>query len=1277
MSDDFVSLHQHSDFSKLDGLGRTSAYLKAAAEAGQPAMALTEHGSMRGVHELALRSKGGAVRPIYGIEFYVAQDMHRRGLTDTEKDDATRGVAKKAEQKAAIKAMEDREGIRDRWHLCAWAMNEVGLKNLYRLSSKAWLEGFYYSPRIDLMALFEHREGVAVSTGCLNSPVNDRVVAGKRKEAFEVADQLREAFGEDLWLELQPHAVEEGGRRLQEEANRFVLGLAERYNTRNLLATQDAHYVCEGDHESHEVLLCVGTGTTLSDLNRFKFSGTDFHFRTREQMRRAFDDAHPYIGEARLRLALDNTLALAERCRVDVVLDPLKGLMPPVEVPGEYDGNEFAYIQALCVEGWRWKDVAGRAERMARRKSCPHGDALLVYKNRLKHELRALRNQKFVGYMLLVRDLYEWMRKSEIMVGPGRGSAAGSLVSFLLGITSVDPIEHGLLFERFVSPDRIGLPDVDCDVPDMSRGEILAHLREKYGDDRFCQIATVGRLLGKQAIKDVCRVLGVPFNEANSITDLIIHRNPGDDRLYDCVADSFSENDALKKFGDRFPGVLRHASKLEGTAKSLGIHAAGVVISPVPLTDVLPLETRKQDDGGGGDKVVVTAFDMRGVEDFGLVKMDVLGLRTLTVLSDAAKAVERQHGVKVDYENMLLDDEAVLRGFTERDFVGVFQFDTSTAERGCEGVDFTHFSDIAAFTSLIRPGPAEAGLLDEWRRRKRDPERALVDTYHPKISAITRDTLGVLTYQEQVMQITVDVAGWSGGEADKFRKTVAKKLGAEAMEKEREKFLAGVALTTPDFEREAADEFFTDLLGWASYGFNRSHAVAYGALAYWTMAMKRRYPSEFFWAVMRSEPDQESVQHVAGDARRHGVELRPPDVNLSGVGFTLHGSSIRGSILDIKGVGDGAANAITEAQPFSSVGDFLRRVSRKAVNRRGFEMLLRAGAFSPFSPNERWILENLDEFWESAKMCQENPDLGVPLVDGIVGASRALPAYSREQRSVVASEVRPTSFGDDPMEVYADFVRDNVRVDVADAGREEFWEENHGRGAWVLGTVEELQGKQVGDHHDGDAPDDDEKARMGWGRRFATFSIRCRGAVLRSKLSWEAHDAFVGELTANPGAPVLALVTPDKKYRNARTRAVVNLESWRAKLEAGQPLGLWERVAGGRHPAEGYPWADEVSREVAKRDIGEAVKSAKRARTKARVVALVSSVFEKPDKNGNVMGFLGLLGWKGYVEALCFTSLWKDVRESVQVGRLFQMDLKCSDGVVVDGGLKWLKRVAP
>jgi hypothetical protein len=337
-------------------------------------------------------------------------------------------------------------------------------------------------------------------------------------------------------------------------------------------------------------------------------------------------------------------------------------------------------------------------------------------------------------------------------------------------------------------------------------------------------------------------------------------------------------------------------------------------------------------------------------------------------------------------------------------------------------------------------------------------------------------------------------------------------------------------------------------------------------------------------------------------------------------------------------------------------------------------MLLRAGAFSPFNPNERWILENLDEFWESAKTCQDCPDVGVPLVDGMVEASRALPAYSREQRCVVAAEVRPTSFGDDPMDVYADFVRDHVKVDVQDPAGETFWEDRHQLGTWVVGTVEDVRGQQVGDHHDGDAPDDAEKARMGWGRRFCTFQVRCRGAVLRSKLSWDQHDAFIGALTENPGAPVLLLCTPDRKYQNARARAVVNLEGWRARLEGGFPLSLWERMAAGQHPAAAYPWASEVEREMARRDLGEAVKAARRQRTKARVVALITSVMERPDRNGNVMGFLGLLGWSGYVEALCFASLWGDVRETLQPGRLFEMDLKCQDGVVVDGGLKWLKR---
>ena len=479
--EDFVHFHTHTDMSQLDGCGKISDYVTAAKERTAPAVAFTEHGTMRGYYQQMLECQEQGVKPIYGIEFYVSEDMYRKGVTDDEKAELGKGL-KHSEAKAAIKDYEEKQGIRDRWHLTVWAKNQEGLKNLYRLSSKAYIEGFYYKPRIDLKTLMECGEGLAVATGCLSSPINDRICNGQKRKALEKAEEMREAFGEDLWLEVQPHAIPE-----QRDANRFALELKKRWGKHaRLLACQDAHYVNKDDWDAHEVLLCIGTADNLSNPERFKFDGDEFYFKTRKQMFQTFKRNHEFMSKEQIKESLDNTVMLNEQIESNIIhVDRFACLMPQLQLPNKYgrladeDKAQYEYLKDMCINGWEWREITERAETYARRFKMDPKDAIKLYKDRLKMELKALSEQKFVGYFLLVRDLYDWVRKQSIMCGPGRGSAAGSIVSFLLGITSVDPIEHGLIFERFISPNRIDMPDIDMDFEDVRRQEIIEYLRQK------------------------------------------------------------------------------------------------------------------------------------------------------------------------------------------------------------------------------------------------------------------------------------------------------------------------------------------------------------------------------------------------------------------------------------------------------------------------------------------------------------------------------------------------------------------------------------------------------------------------------------------------------------------------------------------------------------------------------------------------------------------------------------------------------------------------------
>jgi len=815
--EDFVHLHVHSDFSQLDGCGKVSKYVEEAARRGSPAIAFTEHGSMRGYYQEHKECEEHDVKPIYGIEFYVANDMKRKGLTDVERDFLTQGL-KRSEHKAAVKKYEEKEGIRDRWHLTAWARNNKGLKNLFRLSTLAYTDGFYYKPRIDVETLMRYSKGVSIATGCASSVMHDRFFNGQKKKAFEIAEQLREKFGENMWLEVQPHDLD-----IQVSANEFNLELKRRWGKKaKLLATQDAHYVKRGDSEHHDVMLCIGTGNTLSNPNRFSFGSDQFWMKTRKEMREAFIVNHPHMSKEQVKEALDSTVLFSEQVKAKVKIDYHAALLPHVEVPKPFE-NEWHYLKQLCVRGWSWRDMTSRITAVAKKEGRTFSDMQAVYKKRLLMELSALKKQNFISYFLIVHDLYDWVREQKIMCGPGRGSVAGSLVSFLLGFTCVDPVEHGLIFERFINPERIDLPDIDMDFEDDRRLEIMGYLREKYGHKNVAQIATVGRLSGKQCVKDVSRVLDVPYLEAQEVTGSIVETDKAEDE--GMLETAFSEIKVCRDFDKKYPDVLRHAVVLEGMAKTLGIHAAGCVVAPDRLVKYLPLEVRKYK----GQDVVVTALDMRGVAAMGLVKLDVLGLRVLTVLRECVEAIKESKGVDVELEKIDMNDKEVLQLFTEQDFSGVFQYDTPSMQKVSDGVVYDSFSDIVALNALNRPGTTRSGLADQFVQRKKNPKLVKKDLFHPKVTEITSDTLGIIVYQEHVIKIFTDVAGYSLAKADKLRSAIGKSKGDKVIEKERRKFTKG-AIKYSGLLEEEATKVFNAIIRFGSYGFNKSHATSVNIL---------------------------------------------------------------------------------------------------------------------------------------------------------------------------------------------------------------------------------------------------------------------------------------------------------------------------------------------------------------------------------------------------------------------------------------------------------------
>jgi DNA polymerase-3 subunit alpha len=832
------------------------------------------------------------------------------------------------------------------------------------------------------------------------------------------------------------------------------------------------------------------------------------------------------------------------------------------------------------------------------------------------------------------------------------------------------------MFERFISPARLDMPDIDMDFEDARRGEIVEYLRQKYGHDKVSQIATLGRLSGKAVVKDVARVFEVPFFEANQVTEEILERSAGDERVHKCVEDSFAESERLKSFDARFPEVKRHAMFLEGMAKTVGIHAAGVVTSPVPLMDIVPLETRKQKDSGE-DATIVTAVDMRGAQALGLLKLDVLGLRNLTVLREAVAAVREAHPkhAELDLERLDLDDKETLHGFTEGDFVGVFQFDSPAARRVCSGVTFTNFEDIATMTALNRPGTSRSGLTEVYKARKAKGEIGK-DHFHPKITAITSDTLGVMVYQEHIMRIAVDVAGYSPGDADKLRKTIGKRLGEEALNREREHFVTGCLTYTPDMDRAVAEKLMDAIAKAGAYLFNKSHATAYGVIAYWCMWLKCHFPIEFYWALLCNERDDVVMRRIARDAEKHGIRVLPPDVNVSRERFVIDRKerAIRGSILDIKFVGEEAAKAIIAAQPFVDFLDFARRVPRQKVNKRAVESLTQAGAMNALVPNPRWLWAQIDDVWDLAGKAfgeTKNAPLKLAELERKIEGSKTGWVWTPEEAAVAAAEVNPFFIHGHPIEVMLPFVRDHVKgAEVFELDDLELWDQKH---VLVAVRLLEMRERFVGENmKDREKLSEADKERMGFGRPFV--QLVCDDASGREmKVRVDQHlaphlDSMLREV--KPGGFLLVYGHPDREWQTIDADYVVNLGALSQRHAKGEQLNVWERIAVGRHPAIEYPWRTEAERKAA---LSWKQKKAFEA------TGIVAHVREKRDKKSRLMAWFKLIGANLTIEVVSFGSSWSSFREHLRMGELVTLKLEemRDGGVVLDherGGVKLRRR---
>jgi DNA polymerase-3 subunit alpha len=925
--DSFVHLHVHTEYSMLDGAARVGDLVEEVARLEMPSIAMTDHGNVFGAFDFYKQATKAGVKPIIGIEAYVAPESR---------------FEKKRVQWASG-GDDDVSGGGAYTHMTILAENNHGLKNLFRLSSLASLEGYYYKPRMDRELLSQYADGLIATTGCPGGEIQTRLRMGNYKEAMRAASDYRDIFGaNNFFLELMDHGID-----VETRVKEDLLKLGRELKL-PLLATNDLHYTRHADAPAHEALLCVQSGSTLADPKRFKFDNDEFYLKTPSQMREIFRD----IPEA-----CDNTLLIAERCNVK--LREGENLMPAFAVPsGESE------------DSWLRKE----AERGLLAK---FGDRLTdQYKERLNYELDVMLKMGFPGYFLVVADLVAHAKKVGIRVGPGRGSAAGSLVAYVLGITGLDPIEHGLLFERFLNPERISMPDIDLDFDERRRSEMIKYATEKYGEDRVAQIITYGTIKSKQSIKDATRVLGYPYVIGEKLTKALPPSVMGKDISLSGVFDSkdprYGEAGEFRELYNSDPDsmkVVDLAKGLEGLKRQWGVHAAGVILSREPLLDVIPIHRRE------ADGAIITQFDMGACESTGLLKMDFLGLRNLSVLDDALINIKENKGVDVVLEDLPLADQKTFELLSRGDTLGVFQLDGGPMRALLRSMSPDSFADISAVIALYRPGPMGENAHNNYADRKNG--RKPVEPIHPELSEVLQeilgDTYGLIVYQEQVMAIAQKVAGFSLGRADLLRKAMGKK-NKEILDKEYVPFEAG--MKENGFSTAAIKRLWDVLIPFSDYAFNRAHSAGYGVVSFWTAYLKANYPTEYMAALLTSvRDDKDKSALYLSECRRMGIKVLPPDVNESNAEYTPRGNDIRFGLAAIRNVGEGVVASIKAARTakgaFTSFGDFLAKVDAQVCNKKTIESLIKGGAFDSLQHPRKGLmsihLEAIDSVIETKR----------------------------------------------------------------------------------------------------------------------------------------------------------------------------------------------------------------------------------------------------------------------------------------------------------------------
>jgi DNA polymerase-3 subunit alpha len=949
----FTHLHLHTEFSMLDGAARVQEVVAAAAADGQPAIGITDHGNMYGVLDFYKACNDQGITPVIGTEAYMAKESRTERPVRRGRVDDTGGEAG--------------EGEKLYYHLTLLAETTQGYRNLMKLSSAAYLEGYFYKPRVDWDLLGQYHEGVIATTGCLGGVVLQALLKGDMEQATRLAGRLQDIFGKDsLFVELQDHGLAE-----QQKTNPQLLDIARRIGA-PLLATNDSHYTHRDDAVSHDALLCVQTGSTMDDPKRFKFTGDEHYLKSAAEMRHLFRDWPE---------ACDNTLWIAERANVEIEFGKPK--LPEFPLPDGFT-NGTEYLRWLTLEGARAR----------------YGDSLpTVVTERLEYELGVIDDMGFSDYFLVVWDLIRFARDRKIRVGPGRGSAAGCCVAYCLRIVDLDPIKYDLLFERFLNPGRKQMPDIDMDFDDRYRGDMIKYAAERYGWDHVAQIVTFSTIKARAAVRDAARVLGYPYQVgdkvAKAMPPLVMGR---DTPLYACLdrhpkyEDGYKMATELREMYAADPDtkkVVDVARGLEGLRRQDGIHAAAVVITHEPLTEYLPIQRKPEAGKPVEEAPIVTQYEMHGVEELGLLKMDFLGLRNLSVIEQALDLIDAATGQRPDIDSVPLDDEKTFEMLRRGDSIGVFQLEGGPMRTLMRSLAPTSFDDVAALVALYRPGPMAANMHNDYADRKNG--RKQITYLHPDLEELLADTQGLMIYQESVMRVAQKFAGYSLEEADNLRKACGKKI-RELLAKEREKFVEGCEAT--GYGRSIGTSLFDVIEPFADYAFNKSHSYGYGLVSYQTAWLKANHPVQYLAALLTSvKDDKDKTAVYLSECRGRGIEVLVPDVNLSISDFSTRGDTIPFGLSAIRNVGEGLVGHIVAERekggPFTDFYDFCERVDPQVLNKRTVESLVKGGAFDAMGHPRKGLCLVFDQIVDRMLARRREAELGIMSLFGDAPAADA------------------------------------------------------------------------------------------------------------------------------------------------------------------------------------------------------------------------------------------------------------------------------------------------